>query len=63
MISLKSAEQFGIRFILVQAKKEAFNFYLKYGFDFVAGTNEEEKRFKARGTRTMFFDLRSIEHI
>jgi GNAT superfamily N-acetyltransferase len=48
------------RLVLVQAKEEAFDFYIKCGFNFVNETRRERKRYRARGTRTMFFDLLSL---
>ncbi len=52
-----------IRLVVVQAKKEATDFYKKLGFDFVAETSEERKRFKARNTRTMFFDILELSYL
>lgn len=49
-----------VRLVIVQAKKEAFDFYLKCGFDFVNETRREKNRYKTRGTRTMFFDLKEL---
>lgn len=48
------------RLIIVQAKEDAFEFYLSSGFDFVKETRREKNRFKSRGTRTMFFDLKYL---
>ena len=48
------------RLVLVQAKMEAFDFYIKCGFDFVNDTRREKNRFRTCGTRTMFFDLKIL---
>ena len=53
-------ENFIARLVLVQAKEKAFEFYKKAGFDYVNETRRERNRFKARGTRTMFFDLKYL---
>lgn len=58
--ALKSSEHFGIRLVVVQAKKDAFKVYEKLGFQYVEHSSEE-KRFRARGTKTMFFDLKSLK--
>ncbi len=63
MIGLDSSRYAGLRLLLVQAKEDAFEFYEKLGFQFVVETRNEKKRFKARGTRTMFFDLKCIDHL
>jgi len=60
---LESKRTTGVRLLLVQAKEEAFDFYLKLCFQFVYDSAREKKRFKARGTRTMFFDLRSLSYL
>jgi predicted N-acetyltransferase YhbS len=57
--ALESVKKIGVRLIVVQAKQEAFEFYEKLGFVFVDHPSED-KRFKARGTRTMFFDLKTV---
>jgi len=57
MDALFSPDRAGSRLLLVQAKKDAFPFYEKLGFQFTVDTKSEQKRFKARGTRTMFLDL------
>lgn len=49
--------------MLVQSKQEAFDFYKALGFDFVADTRREKQRFKARGTRTMFFDIKALSYL
>jgi len=49
--------------LLVQSKQEAFDFYKALGFDFVADTRREKQRFKARGTRTMFFDIKALSYL
>jgi len=53
---------FVARMILVQAKEKAFDFYKKAGFDFVRETKRERNRYKSRGTRTMFFDLKYLNN-
>lgn len=55
--TLDGAEQSAIRLIVVQAKKDATDFYEKLAFEYVFETKSEAKRFKTKGTRTMFFDL------
>jgi GNAT superfamily N-acetyltransferase len=60
MNTADTAQKYGVRLLLVQAKKDAFDFYLKKGFDFVFESKRERQRFKDRGTRTMFFDLKTI---
>lgn len=57
--ALERIEKIAARLIVVQAKQEAFGFYEKRGFVFVEHPSED-KRFKARGTRTMFFDLKTL---
>lgn len=61
--ALDCSKHSGIRLLVVQAKKEATDFYKKLGFDFVFETSEEKKRFKARNTRTMFFDLQELNYL
>jgi ribosomal protein S18 acetylase RimI-like enzyme len=51
----------GARLLLVQAKEKAFPFYIKLGFQFVSDTKSELKRYKAKGTRTMFLDLAALK--
>ena len=63
MFALDHSRQTGVRLILVQAKRDAFIFYEKLGFQFVFETKNEMKRFKARGTRTMYFDLTSLNYL
>ncbi|MBU4032374.1 MAG: GNAT family N-acetyltransferase [Candidatus Thermoplasmatota archaeon] len=58
--ALNSSESAGVRLLLVQAKQDAFDFYLKLGFEFVFDSKRERSRFKARGTRTLFFDIASL---
>lgn len=53
-------ERFIARLVLVQAKEAAFDFYKKAGFDFVNETRRERSRFRTRGTKTMFFDLKYL---
>ena len=60
--AVKSSEQFGIRLVVVQAKKDAFEVYEKLGFQYVEHSSED-KRYRARGTRTMFFDLKSLKTV
>ena len=55
-----SSGKFGLRLVVVQAKEEAFDFYIKLGFQFIEHSSED-KRFKAKGTRGMFFDLKSLQ--
>lgn len=47
----------GARLLIVQAKEEVVGFYSTLGFQFVADTRNERKRYKEKGTRTMFLDL------
>ncbi|UCG71034.1 MAG: GNAT family N-acetyltransferase [Thermoplasmata archaeon] len=61
--ALNASKYAGIRLLLVQAKKDAFDFYSKIGFQFVLDTKRERKRYKARGTRTMFFDLKHLDYL
>ena len=61
--ALDCSRHAGIRLIVVQAKKEAIDFYKKLGFDFVVETSEERKRYKARNTRTMFFDVLELSYL
>ena len=35
----------------------------KLGFDYVVETKREKQRYKARGTRTMFFDLKALSYL
>jgi len=63
MMALDQSRNQGIRLLVVQAKEEAFDFYTKCGFDFVMESRKEMKRFKARGTRTMFFDVSSLKYL
>ena len=63
MMALDQSRNQGIRLLVVQAKEDAFNFYTKCGFDFVMESKNEMKRFKARGTRTMFFDVSSLKYL
>lgn len=63
MYALDNSKKSGNRLLLVQAKKQAFNFYEKLGFEYVTDTRRERKRFKARGTRTMFFDIISLDYL
>jgi len=51
----------GLRLVIVQAKKEAFGFYEKLGFQFVEETGNELKLLRMHGTRTMFLDLHKVE--
>jgi GNAT superfamily N-acetyltransferase len=63
MLALDQSRNQGIRLLVVQAKEDAFEFYTKCGFDFVMESRNEMKRFKARGTRTMFFDVASLKYL
>jgi GNAT superfamily N-acetyltransferase len=63
MYALDHSKHLGIRLLLVQAKEEAFDFYEKLGFEYVTDIPKEKKRYKARGTRTMFFDLKSLNYL
>jgi GNAT superfamily N-acetyltransferase len=63
MYALDHSKHLGIRLLLVQAKEQAFDFYEKLGFEYVTDIPKEKKRFKARGTRTMFFDLKSLNYL
>lgn len=63
MYALDQSRQLGIRLLIVQAKKNAIPFYEKLGFDYVADTASEKKRFKTRGTRTMFFDIKLLRYL
>jgi GNAT superfamily N-acetyltransferase len=47
----------GARLLIVQAKEDAVAFYKHLGFEFVSDTRNERKRYKEKGTRTMFLDL------
>lgn len=44
----------GCRFIIIDAYKDAIEFYQKNGFDFLTGEDESES------TRLMYFDLKSF---
>lgn len=46
----------GCRFLIVQAKPEAIDFYKKCGFDLTKETRREKKRL----SRTMYFDLHEL---
>ena len=63
MLALDQSKNQGVRLLVVQAKEEAFDFYTKCGFDFVMESKTEMKRFKARGTRTTFFDVSSLKYL
>lgn len=63
MYALDTSKYSGTRLLLVQSKQEAFDFYKALGFDFVADTRREKQRFKARGTRTMFFDIKALSYL
>jgi len=63
MIALDSSRQSGIRLILVQAKEEAFDFYGKLGYRFTVETRRERSRFQKSGTRTMYFDMKSLNFL
>ena len=63
MYALDNSRYSGIRLLLVQAKQEAFDFYDKLGFRFVVETKREKKRYKAKGTRTMYFDIKSLNYL
>jgi len=63
MLALDQSRHQGVRLLVVQAKEDAFDFYAKCGFNFVMESKEEMKRFKARGTRTMFFDVSSLKYL
>ncbi len=63
MYALDSSKYSGTRLLIVQAKQEAFEFYKKLGFEFVEDTKREKQRFKARGTRTMFFDIKALDYL
>lgn len=60
IIEAMKKENFIARLVLVQAREKAFDFYVKAGFDFVRETKRERNRYKSRGTRTMFFDLKYL---
>lgn len=63
MFALDASKYSGTRLVLVQAKSEAFDFYKKLGFEFVMDLKRERQRFKARGTRTMFFDIKALDYL
>ena len=63
MLALDQARNQGVRLLVVQAKEDAFDFYQKCGFEFVMESKNEMKRFKTRGTRTMFFDVSSLKYL
>ena len=63
MYALDSSKYSGTRLLIIQAKQEAFDFYKKLGFEFVEDTKREKQRFKARGTRTMFFDIKALDYL
>lgn len=46
----------GCRFLIVQAKPDAIDFYTKLGFDRVAATRKEKKR----RSKTMYLDLHAL---
>ncbi len=60
--ALHQQQHLGLRLLLVQAKRKAFDFYGKCGFDFVFETKRETKRFRQKGTKTMFFDLNQLDY-
>lgn len=61
--ALESSKHVGIRLLVVQAKNDAVDFRRRLGFDLVFETSEEKKRYKARNTRTMFFDLQELGYL
>ena len=63
MYALDSSRFSGTRLLIVQAKQDAFDFYKKLGFEFAEDTKREKQRFKARGTRTMFFDIKALDYL
>lgn len=63
MYALDSSKYSGTRLPIIQAKQDAFDFYKKLGFEFVEDTKREKQRFKARGTRTMFFDIKALDYL
>lgn len=63
MLALDNSAHSGLRLLLVQAKEDAFGFYEKLGFEYATEVKEEMKRYKARGTRTMFFDLSALDYL
>lgn len=57
--ALTESRMFGLRVVVVQAKEEAFDFYKRLGFLFIEHSSED-KRYRAKGTRGMLFDLKSL---
>jgi len=63
MYALHCSTQSGIRLLLVRAKKNAFGFYEKMGFQYVIETRREKQRIQNYGTKTMFFDLKTLSDL
>ena len=63
MNALDHSRNQGVRLLIVQAKKEAFDFYDKCGFDFTLETKSEQSLFRNCGTRTMYFDVMSLKFL
>jgi len=60
MMAFDNLDYCGNRFLVVQAKEKAFDFYKKLGFEFSTETRREKNRFITKGTRTMFMDLKLL---
>jgi len=58
-MALVMGQQFGVRLLIVEARKESEDFYLKCGFELTVPT----RRQRSRKNRTMFFDLAKIKDI
>jgi len=54
--ALDISDQFAVRLIIVESKKQSIDFYLKCGFQLAIETKGQKKR----RNRTLFFDLDSI---
>jgi len=58
-MALVMGQQFGVRLLIVEARKESEDFYLKCGFELTVPT----KRQRTRIYRTLFFDLAKVKDI
>lgn len=54
--SLDVSDQFAVRLIIVESKRQSIDFYLKCGFQLTVETKGQRKR----RNRTLFFDLDSV---
>ena len=58
-MAIETQGKMGVRLLILQAKPESIEFYMKCGFQLTVPTARERKR----KNRTMFFDLSSIDEI